>query len=184
MINNATPINIIVDDQKPKYFGSSGICLYQADTKLVDGEIQSKITNTSKELVLGKSYFDIATFLANKLYPSPRINAVGTYTVYGNPDHLPRIAGGTEREGYYSIVGYLDQEDIKAFVDFYNENRLDKLEGVQAYADKLEKEVVQELQEITGLSFVNDIHSFTSFMPAFYFSCIDSNDNVVIIGMP
>lgn len=144
------PIHITISEERPQHFGMSGLFAYTAQTKVSEDRVLSELNADAEVLPYGKSYFEIVTFMSNTLFPAPEKGNVSKFAVYGNPQQLTRIHKDENVDASKQIVGYLDQKDLTAILDFMKANKLDTEEGVIEFSGRLDPEVREELEAITG----------------------------------
>ncbi len=179
---NSKMIDIEFADEKPEFYGFTGVHLYESNSKIINGEKKIFLDEKTNAVDLYKLYQDIIIFLSNQVEPFPDEKNVKTYPVFGNPKHMKFIKKLTNGNREYQIVGFLDVTDVEKVNSFLNSNGLDKKENVQEYFDTLDNEVKAELEILLDDRIVWELHGYLESLVKFFKECANNKNEVVIIS--
>lgn len=174
-------IEIEFADEKPEFYGFTGVHLYESESKIFNGEKKIILDEKTNAVDLYKLYQDIIIFLSNQVEPFPDENNVRTFPVFGNPKHMKFIKKLTNENGEYQIVGFLDVADVEKVNNFFNSRGLDKKENIQKYFDTLNDEVKAELKMLLDDRIVWELHEYLESLVKFFNECANNKNEVVII---
>lgn len=179
-----TMIHIQFDEEKPAFYGYTGLHLYGTRAEKNGSEAIFNISKSAKHVNLYKLYNDLAIFLSNNTKPTTTDNDIRLFAVYGNPQHLNSISQKSKDDEAHHIVGYLNQDDIKALASFLSSNQLDDQAAVQAYFDRLDEPVKEELTLLLSEDAVSELHEYLKEVVTFFQECAQTELEVAIIYYP
>ena len=170
-------ININFKQDKPKFFGYSGVHLYSVNPSIEKDQKNILVTKDAQAATLYKLHNDLAIFLSNDIVPNPISKNVKTFLCFGNPIHHKNISKSKECH----IVGYLNKEDIKLLSTFIKSNSLDNIKGVEIYFDKLNDEVKLRLEMLLEDRIVVELNSYLQTATQLVSYCLENNNEIVLI---
>lgn len=177
-------ITIEFTEDKPDIFGHTGLHLFSTQTENIDGNKKVIVTKEAKAVDLYKLYNDLAIFLGNTVEPNPNDYDLRRLAVYGNPKHGKNVSIKFNDKGVSNFVGFLDSKDVADVAKFFNDNSLDKEEGVKKYFESLDNDVKEELEMLLDDRIVRELHGYFEPMSIFFNDCLKDKNEVVIIANP
>ncbi|MEO7175928.1 MAG: hypothetical protein ABIV51_08615 [Saprospiraceae bacterium] len=174
-------IDIKFNEEKPSFFGDTGLHLYSVNARHDAENIIVEILADAKAFDLYKIYQELAIFLSDKVNPLTSEKDIRTFAIFGNPEHSSAIVNRDDDLEDYQIVGYLDRNDLINLAGFLNSIGFDNQDNAQEYFDSLREEVREELEILLDDSVMEELYLYLEPMLAFYNECILANNEVVII---
>lgn len=133
-------IKIQFEEEKPKYFGSSGLHLYALSSDF-DFEKEVLVDAKVDAITLYKLYFDLSIFLSNEINPKGTTNEIELIGVFGSSKYKDQINSRYNSEIGYQLVGFLGKQDVKKVSAFLKKNQLNTKEGITAFYHNLSDDV-------------------------------------------
>jgi hypothetical protein len=171
-------ISVKIDQPHPPFFGYTGLHLYAVRSTSTGSKKVIVIDANSAAIDLYKVYDDLAIFLGNSINYPIHGGDIRYFAILGNPDHHKYLVN--ENDGY-TLVGYLDHEDVKKTRDFLLSNRFDEIEHVQRHYDNLSDEVKAHLEILLDDQVIEEVHAYLEMLVKFFDESSASGSEIIII---